>query len=198
MTLELDTIGSGHSTSKINTNFQKIEDSINDDVLKREIEVGDANEMRTHLDMNQNPVVNASTDVEDPSSLLTVGDADARYYNIEGDTLEGDLNAGGNKITGVPNPEDTNDATNKGFVDAEVSSVRSEAQTLYVKLAGDTMQNPLAGPDSIQASHYMPQLQVTEAIDARMISAPDFDPENFQDYGLVTEAVTDTNDYGAL
>ena len=68
----------------------------------------------------------------------------------------------------------------------------------YVNVAGDTMVAPLAGPDSINPDDYMPQLQITETIDARMSSAPDFDPNNFQDYGLVTQTVTDTNDYGSI
>lgn len=68
----------------------------------------------------------------------------------------------------------------------------------YVNITGDTMTSPLAGPDSVNPDDYMPQLQVTETIDARMSSAPEFDPENFQDYGLVTESVSDSNDYGSL
>jgi len=68
----------------------------------------------------------------------------------------------------------------------------------FVSRFGDTMINPLSGPDSTTSTNYMPQLQITETIDARMASAPEFDPANFQDYGLVTAAVTDTNDYGSL
>tara|TARA_B100000809_G_scaffold214531_1_gene219349 strand:- start:2460 stop:3023 length:564 start_codon:yes stop_codon:yes gene_type:complete len=68
----------------------------------------------------------------------------------------------------------------------------------FVNRYGDSMINPLSGPDSAHNSNYMPQLQITETIDARMASAPEFNPNNFQDYGLVTTAVTDTNDYGSL
>lgn len=68
----------------------------------------------------------------------------------------------------------------------------------YVNVAGDTMTQPLAGPNSVNPDDYMPQLQVTETIDARMSSAPEFDPNNFQDYGLVTEGVADEFDYGSI
>lgn len=68
----------------------------------------------------------------------------------------------------------------------------------YVNVHGDTMNAPLAGPYSQKHDDYMPQLQVAETIDARMSSAPDFDPEKFIDYGLVTSAVDDQYDYGSI
>ena len=68
----------------------------------------------------------------------------------------------------------------------------------YANITGDTMSAPLAGPNSQKPDDYMPQLQITETIDARMSSAPEFDPNNFQDYGLVTQTVGDSNDYGSI
>ena len=68
----------------------------------------------------------------------------------------------------------------------------------YISRFGDTMTNPLAGPLATNGSHYVPLTQVSNAIDDRIASVPLFDPNNFQDYGLVTAAVTDTNDYGSL
>ena len=68
----------------------------------------------------------------------------------------------------------------------------------YISRYGDTMSSPLAGPTATNGSHYTPLTQVSEAIDDRITSVPGFDPANFQDYGLVTAAVTDTNDYGSL
>jgi len=70
--IELEEVGSGYSTSKINSNFQKLEDAINNDVLRREVEYGEANEMRTHLDMNTNRIVNCPDGV-DPQDVVTVG-----------------------------------------------------------------------------------------------------------------------------
>lgn len=68
----------------------------------------------------------------------------------------------------------------------------------YANIDGDTMSSPLAGPASQKSDDYMPQLQIINVIDQRMSSAPEFDPNNFQDYGLVTQAVSDTNDYGSI
>lgn len=68
----------------------------------------------------------------------------------------------------------------------------------YANITGDTMSSPLAGPDSQKSDDYMPQLQIANTIDERMSSAPEFDPNNFQDYGLVTQAVNDSNDYGSI
>ena len=68
----------------------------------------------------------------------------------------------------------------------------------YVNISGDTMSAPLAGPDSINSDDYMPQLQITNVIDARMSSAPEFDPNNFEDWGLITQSVSDSDDWGSL
>lgn len=64
MAILLEDVGSGYNLVKINTNFQLIEDSLNNDVLKREIDVGEDNAMRTHLDMNQNKIVNVGWALE--------------------------------------------------------------------------------------------------------------------------------------
>ena len=68
MAINLHDIGSGYNLANINANFQLIEDFLNNDVLKREIEAGEQNEMRTHLDMNQNVIVNASEVI--PAEIL--------------------------------------------------------------------------------------------------------------------------------
>lgn len=59
--LILETLASGYNLRQINDNFQRIENFLNDDVVKREIlPEGETNEMRTPLDMNQHMIVNAS------------------------------------------------------------------------------------------------------------------------------------------
>lgn len=61
MALELEQVVSGYNLRQINDNFQRIENFLNDDVVKREIlPTGETNEMRTPLDMNQNMIVNVS------------------------------------------------------------------------------------------------------------------------------------------
>lgn len=82
--------------------------------------------------------------------------------------------------------------------DDETGLENFDTDAAYVNITGDTMLAPLAGPNSQKHDDYMPQLQISETIDARMSSAPDFDPESFLDYGLITQAVTDENDYGSL
>ena len=61
MALELETLCSGYNLRQIQDNFTRIENFLNDDVVKREIVEGvDTNEMRTPLDMNQNMIINTS------------------------------------------------------------------------------------------------------------------------------------------
>lgn len=61
MSLILEDTASGYNLRKINDNFQRIQNFLNEDVVKREIlAVGETNEMRTPLDMNQNMIVNTS------------------------------------------------------------------------------------------------------------------------------------------
>ena len=76
MTIVLNEIVSNNNTSVMNANFAKIEDAINDDLLKREIEVGEANEMRTHFDMNVNKIVNLAngSDPQDAATFVQMGE----------------------------------------------------------------------------------------------------------------------------
>lgn len=92
MSIELGNVGSGFNRSVINANFDLIQTFLNDVALKRETtSQGEANEMRAHLDMNFQAIVNMLADVNDPSSALTVGDGDARYVNVSGDEMVGPL-----------------------------------------------------------------------------------------------------------
>lgn len=75
MTIVLNDVVSNNNTSVMNANFQKIEDAINDDLLKREVEQGEANEMRTPLDLNSNRAVNL-VDGEDPQDAVTLSQAE--------------------------------------------------------------------------------------------------------------------------
>ena len=76
MTIVLNNVASANNTSVINANFQKIEDSINDDLLKRQIDSGEANEMRTPLDLNSNKIVNLpdGVDAQDAATFSQMGD----------------------------------------------------------------------------------------------------------------------------
>lgn len=70
MPIELDEINSGYSTDKINSNFEILEDAINNRTLKRRIDEGEDNRMFTHLDMNLNKIVNMA-EGENPEDAVT-------------------------------------------------------------------------------------------------------------------------------
>ena len=78
MAIELGPISSGYSTGKINDNFQKVEDELNDNVLRRDgLSPGEANQMEVDLDMNSNRVLNLPepTDENEAARLKDVQNA---------------------------------------------------------------------------------------------------------------------------
>jgi hypothetical protein len=106
MAIVLNDVVSNNNTSVMNANFAKIEDAINNDLLKREIEDGEANEMRTHLDMNANKQVNLLDGV-DPNDAATVGQMEA-FQDTISDGEDGSDGATG--ATGAPGAKgDTGD-----------------------------------------------------------------------------------------
>ena len=56
--IELDPITSGYNLSKINSNFQRLEEELNNKVLYRQIQDGEPNAMSENLDMNSNDILN--------------------------------------------------------------------------------------------------------------------------------------------
>lgn len=54
----LDDIASGYDLSKINTNFQKIEDELNDKVLYRNPPIGETNTIQKDIDFNSKKLLN--------------------------------------------------------------------------------------------------------------------------------------------
>jgi hypothetical protein len=59
MSITLGSVGSGYNLSVMNQNFTLIEAFLNDVAVKRELDSeAEANEMRAHLDMNNNKIVN--------------------------------------------------------------------------------------------------------------------------------------------
>lgn len=78
MAIVLNNITSGYNLSKINANFQNIEDYINDKLLAR-ADTGVSGEalMERDLDMNGNEILNYPIDVTNPNSLVTKAYVDA-------------------------------------------------------------------------------------------------------------------------
>lgn len=131
--ITLQDITSGYNVSKINYNFDVIEQSINEDVLNLK---GGNNTMLQDLDMNSYALLNVKTDVTNPDSLLTVGDGDARYYNITGDTLEGTFNAGQQRMTNLRKAELPTEAVRKKELDDEANARASGDASLQAQING--------------------------------------------------------------
>lgn len=132
--ITLKDITSGYNVSRINYNFDKIEYSINNEILHL---VGGNNVMQQDLDMNSNSILNVVVDPTDGGSLVTLEFADDRYLNASGDSLEGTLDAAGNKITGLPASQQPTDAVRKQELDDEISARASADANLQSQLTGN-------------------------------------------------------------
>ena len=153
-------ITSGYNVSKINLNFDKIEDVINSQVLHTS---GGNNTMNQDLDMNSFALLNVQTDINDPDSLLTVGDADTRYYNVLGDTLTGPMNVNNQTVTGLKKPVAPTEAVRKQELDEEINA----------RIAADVnLQNQLTGNVPLEASAFSPISWHDQSID-NSITIPD-------------------------
>lgn len=155
--ITLDPITSGYNLSKLNTNFDKVENAINDDVIHRQ---GGNNTMLQDLDMNSFALLNVQVDVSDPDSLLTVGDADARYYNIDGDTLAGTMNVNGHVLTGLRIAVQPTEAVRNSQLTDEVS-----ARTA----ADENFQDQLTGNVPLEASAFSPISWHDQSIDNSVV-----------------------------
>ncbi len=74
--IELPAVTGSNNTSRINDNFQKIEDALNQEVLYRKVYAGEPNEMETTLDMNSNRILNLP-DATSPTEPVTLGQLEA-------------------------------------------------------------------------------------------------------------------------
>lgn len=151
----LNPITSGYNISKMNANFDAIEEAINNEVLHT---TGGNNTMMQDLDMNSYALLNVQVDVDNPGSLLTVGDADARYYNVDGDSLTGTMDVNGQTVTGLKAPVGSTEAVRKLEFDAEVSqrtSADSAIQQGYTA-ADANLQAQISGGAPLEASAFSP------------------------------------------
>lgn len=117
--ISLTPITSGYNLGKVNDNFDKIEEMLNNDVLNLS---GGNNVMLQDLDMNSNALLNLGVDLENPDSVLTVEAADLRYYNVDGDTLTGPMDVNGQRVSGLVAPVAATDAVRKLDLDQETSA----------------------------------------------------------------------------
>lgn len=84
--IDLDPITSGYNLSKINANFQKVEDELNNKVLYRNPPAGEPNSMSSNLDMNSQSILNAS---KISSNVLELGGVQVVPTNLAVDPYNG-------------------------------------------------------------------------------------------------------------
>lgn len=84
--IDLDPITSGYNLSKINSNFQKVEDELNNKVLYRDSPAGEPNSMSSNLDMNSKSILNAN---KISSNVLELGGVQIVPINLAADPYNG-------------------------------------------------------------------------------------------------------------
>ena len=97
--IELPAVTGNNNTSRINDNFQKIEDALNQEVLYREGYAGEPNEMEANLDMNSNRILNLpdAVSLTEPVTLRQLVEVDS----VNALALRNELSApGGSSIVG--------------------------------------------------------------------------------------------------
>lgn len=169
----LKDITSGYNYTRINDNFDKIEQVINNEVLHL---VGGNNVMQQDVDMNSHALLNLKTNTGEPSSVLTVSAGDARYYNITGDTLQGVFNAGQYQVTNLPAPTEDSDAVRYEDLVAEAAYRQNADASLQEQLNGvnppmgsafsiiswhaQRIENSITIPDNVNAWSFGPVLTI--------------------------------------
>ena len=84
--IDLDPITSGYNLSKINANFQKVEDELNNKVLYRNPPAVEPNSMSSNLDMNSRSILNAG---KISSNILELGGVQVVPTNLAIDPYNG-------------------------------------------------------------------------------------------------------------
>lgn len=81
--IELNEVKGGYNLSQINSNFDKIEEHLNDRVLYRDTEVGEPNQMKVDLDMNGYRIYNLLKPILDhePARWKDIKDSFGSDYN---------------------------------------------------------------------------------------------------------------------
>lgn len=150
-------ITSGYNVSRINANFDKIEEAINNDVLNLS---GGNNTMLQDLDMNNYSLLNVKTDPDNPDSMLTVAEGDLRYYNVSGDKLEGPMDVDGSVISNLAVPTLPHQPVRKDMLDAEIDA-RTDADA--------SLQDQMTGNVPLLASAFSPISWHGQSIDNSVI-----------------------------
>lgn len=93
--IELPNIASGYNTAAINSNFQKIEDELNNKVMYRKISGSEPNSMHVNFDMNGNKLLNASevSALKVSANILEISGVQVTPTNLFIDPLNGTMEA---------------------------------------------------------------------------------------------------------
>lgn len=148
MAVNLSNVASGYSTGVINNNFQQIEDLLNNNFLQRDgLDPGDPNQMELDLDMNGNDILNiGEIRSTDGTPYVTEATGDARYVNVEGDTMMGSLNMSTYPLV-VRLPVQGDEPARKDQLDSAIADYQ----------AGDAnLQDQLTGNVPLEASAFSP------------------------------------------
>lgn len=169
----LSPITSGYNLSKINENFDKVAQKINEEMVHT---VGGNNTMLQDLDLNGNALLNVATDPDNPDSLLTVAEGDLRYYNVTGDTLTGPMNVNIQTVTGLRKATAPTEAVRNQELTDEVNARVDADISLQDQLNGtnppmgsafsivswhaQVITNSIAIPDYVNAWSFGPTIEI--------------------------------------
>ena len=154
--ITLSNVASGYNRQNINTNFEEIETALEDKVLYRDNPTGEPNQMEQDIDMNGNSLLNYGTNLADDASLISVGAADTRYVNSDGDSMSGNLDMGSNKLTNLPAGSDSGDSVNYQQLVTE-KNAREAADTAEQNSrtsADASLQSQISGSTTLEASAF--------------------------------------------
>ena len=165
--ITLSNVASGYNRQNINTNFEEIETALEDKVLYRDNPTGEPNQMEQDIDMNGNSLLNYGTNLAENASLISVGDADTRYVNADGDSMSGNLDMGSNKLTDLPAGSASGDSVNYQQLAAEQNArIAADASERNAREAADTaeqsareaadasLQSQISGSTTLEASAF--------------------------------------------
>jgi len=154
--ITLSNVASGYNRQSINTNFEEIETALEDKVLYRDNPTGEPNQMEQDIDMNGNSILNYDTDLTNTSSLISVGDADTRYVNADGDSMSGNLDMGSNKLTDLPAGSESGDSVNYQQLAAEQNArIAADTAEQNSRTSADaSLQSQISGSTTLEASAF--------------------------------------------
>ena len=165
--ITLSNVASGYNRQNINTNFEEIETALEDKVLYRDNPTGEPNQMEQDIDMNGNSLLNYSTNLDDDASLISVGDADTRYVNADGDSMSGNLDMGSNKLTDLPAGSASGDSVNYQQLAAEQNArIAADTSEQNARESADiaeqnsrasadaSLQSQISGSTTLEASAF--------------------------------------------